>query len=540
MKTIMLLVGMCISVNVFSQNFEWIKSAGDLERDAGRTVCIDKDGNIIVGGYFSGKITFDSTTYIGRGIDDIFFAKYNQAGTLLWVKTAGGPNNDAAYGIGTDSEGNIFISGYFDSIAYFDNLLITGNGSSDIFLAKYTSDGNLIWVKNAGGLGLDEAQDIAIDRLGDAYITGRFSSFAAFGGTVITSKGNTDIFVAKYSNAGNIIWVKRAGGTQEDIAFGIDLDNQRSCYITGYFKNRADFGGFELLTTSISTEIFTAKIDSINQWEWVEQAGSLVGDAAFDIAVDANRNSYITGYYADNATFGSNTITSEGYNDIFVAKYNPKGLCLWVKSAGGLNLDLGSGIDVASDGSIFVCGSIDSFSYFGQSTTIGSKLQTDMFVAKWDNDGNFNWVLWAGGPNFQFALALTVGLNKSIYTTGYYYSQIQSPDSVINIFQQQDADIFLCKINDPLLSISSKEKDYFFNVFPNPASGEIFFKRNNISKKPIQSLIIFDITGKQKKVNFEENDSLIKVDISSYTNSICFYQITLEDGSIISGKIIKQ
>jgi hypothetical protein len=351
----------------FAQSFQWARSAGDIGRDAGRAVCVDKDGNVIVAGYFAGKIKFD-VTYTGRGLNDMFIAKFNPDGDLLWVKTAGGPLSDIAYGVAADNEGNIFVTGEFDSLAFFDSRVVFSAGKSDIFIAKYSSSGQLIWVERAGGQQSDAANAIAVDKDGGVYITGRFESFASFGTTVINSSGFYDVFFAKYDNDGNLAWVKKAGGVKEDVGLGIAVDTFNNCYATGYFNETVNFQVATLSTPSVSSEIFIIKIDSVGEYEWANQAGGLRGDAAYAIAVDDDRNSYITGYFADRAYFGQHTLDIVAYNDIFVAKYSAKGVCLWAKSAGGRLLDIGTGIDVANDGSVYVTGVIDSVVIFENDT----------------------------------------------------------------------------------------------------------------------------------------------------------------------------
>lgn len=518
--------------SLFAQNLEWARSAGELSRDAGRGVCVDVAGNVIVTGYFSGLIKFDET-YTGRGSDDIFIAKFDSDGNILWVKTAGGPNDDIAIGVAADNEGNIFVAGSFDSVAFFDNVLLTSNGKKDVFIAKYNSAGDLIWVKRAGGAGFDQAFAITVDKFGEVYVTGVFEGFAGFGNNLLTSKGNTDIFIAKYDVSGNTIWAKRAGGSKEDFGFSIATDFERSCYITGSFNGLADFGNTTIEAPSVSSEIYIAKIDSLGQWEWIQQAGGLTGDAAYAIAVDNDRNAYITGYYSAIAYFGGYSLEAQAYNDIFVAKYSTKGLCVWAKSAGFLGLDIGTGISVAGDGSVFVAGAIDSIGVF-ESDTIGAANDQDMFLAKWDKFGNYQWVRSGEGANFQLAMATAVGKEKEVYVAGYYYAVLELGDTTL--IQTQDADMFLLKYKDPMLSnaeiLFGKNE---LRIYPNPFQNSFYINFNRSMPDLIE---VYSNIGQLQPAEIKTmNNNTVSVSLSNASSGIYFLKCVIGK-EIITKKVI--
>jgi len=156
--------------SAFAQTFQWVQEAGGLGQDAGRRVATDNSGNVYVTGYFSGSASFDGTDYRGKGIFDIFLAKYNSNGGLIWVQTAGSGQSDEGYGLGVDNSGNVYVAGYYTETATFgksefsDIQTITSKGRTDIFLAKYDQDGKLIWLKSAGGTGEDKAHNLVVDK----------------------------------------------------------------------------------------------------------------------------------------------------------------------------------------------------------------------------------------------------------------------------------------------------------------------------------------------------------------------------------------
>lgn len=509
-------------------SYQWARSMGDIGRDIGRAICTDQQGNVIVAGYFQEKITLFQTSYQGRGMDDLLLIKLDASGNIIWAKTAGGPLSDMAYGVATDRSGNIYLTGTFDSMAFFDNKVLFSYGKTDAFLAKYSPDGEIIWVQKAGGPDTDAAMAVAVDKEGSAYITGRFERFAAFGTTIITSSGFFDVFFAKYHRDGTLAWVKKAGGIKEDVGLGIAVDTFGNCYATGYFNETIDFQTDVLTTPSVSSEIFIVKIDSMGKYDWARQAGSLRGDAAYAIAVDEQRNSYITGYFADRAYFGQHTLEVVAYNDLFVAKYNAKGICLWARSAGGRLLDIGTGIAVAKDGSVYVTGIIDSTVFF-ESDTIFLSQRDDTFIAKWDRQGNYQWVKPAGGPNSQIGMAICTDHAAHIYLTGYYYNKLVFDDTTLT--QQQDADIFVAQLFDPdlTLQVMPLTRHPWLRIYPNPAHHLLTLRPASYQAEK-HLLRIMDTFGNvwwENSIVFVPEQE-VSLDISGWKKGIYFLHISDE------------
>ncbi len=138
--------------------------------------------------------------------------------------------------------------------------------------------------------------------------------------------------IALFAQNEDWFWAKKAGGTSNESGKSIAVDDNGNSYVTGYFYGSATFG----TTTLSGSGIFVAKMDSNGNWLWAKQAGGLYSGYSYGIAVDANGNSYVTGYFSGSATFGTTTLTSssEYYSDIFVAKLDSSGNWLWAKQAG--------------------------------------------------------------------------------------------------------------------------------------------------------------------------------------------------------------
>ncbi|MDD3633051.1 MAG: SBBP repeat-containing protein [Candidatus Cloacimonetes bacterium] len=179
-------------------NWLWAKQAGGSYWDMGYSIAIDSSGNSYVTGNFGETASFGSITLTSSGDSDIFVTKLDSNGNWLWAKQAGGTSSVAyGYSIATDSSGNSYVTGYFGETASFGSITLTSSGDSDIFVTKLDSNGNWLGAIKAGGTQRDIGYGIAIDSSGNSYVTGCFQWISSFGNIILTSSGSFDIFVAK-------------------------------------------------------------------------------------------------------------------------------------------------------------------------------------------------------------------------------------------------------------------------------------------------------------------------------------------------------
>src|SRR5690606_38757563 len=119
-----------------------------------------------------------------------FIAKYNSTGNLVWAhQVAGGAIFSAGYGIALDASDNVYVTGEFTGLGYFGTTSVGSTGGSDIFVAKYNTSGSLLWVNHLGGPESDFGNSIAVDGSGNAYVTGGFRNSISFGNDWVNSSG---------------------------------------------------------------------------------------------------------------------------------------------------------------------------------------------------------------------------------------------------------------------------------------------------------------------------------------------------------------
>ncbi len=377
-------------------NALWAKTFGGIDGDVGNGISVDASGNIYITGWYSSPtITFGTYTLTNSGssTSDIFIVKLNQAGTTLWAKNAGGALADRGLSIKFDASGNVFVTGGFSSAtANFGSTVLTNAGTSnDFFIAKYDTNGNELWAKSAGGSSPDVGYSVATDTLGNAYVTGMFSSTSInFGTGALTNAGaaTQDLFAVKYNASGTAVWSSRHGGSADDYGNGIAV-KKNNVYITGGFVSPSiSFGGTTLNNAGTATsDVLTVKFDLAGNTIWGAGAGDIDSEAGNAIALDAFGNVFICGYYGSNTLmWGTNSLTnnSPGTREVFVASYTYGGATGWIASAtGGVYDEIGYGVAVNGAGTdVYAAGMFNSYTGTFGTNSISKGCGDDVFVAK--------------------------------------------------------------------------------------------------------------------------------------------------------------
>ncbi|MDQ3046937.1 MAG: T9SS type A sorting domain-containing protein [Bacteroidota bacterium] len=370
----------------------WIRTAGGSLGDYAHAIATDGTSAIYVAGEIEGYGTLISfppsaITMNCVGDNDAFVAKYDMSGNVVWAIREGGVYSEKALAVACDNLGNVYTTGYFTTSTVFDGTAYTSAGGRDFYLAKFSPLGSLVWFKKAGSAGREEGLALKCDPAGNVYVCGMHSDGALFESTTLASPlGYYDMFVAKYASDGSLIWIKSQGSDYDDVAWGITMDNAGKIYVTGEYNAYATFDSYNITTTG-EAEIFVSCYDSSGTTLWVSSAGGNWYDRARGIGTDGT-DIYITGQFANTATFGTHVITAADSSDVYMAKISNTGTFLWAMSISGvadsvetLGYESGNGICADASGTVYATGAVLDGGVFG-STTYGEYARTDIFVAK--------------------------------------------------------------------------------------------------------------------------------------------------------------
>ena len=413
-----------------NENGRWVKADGitSVPDDSSRAnaIAVDAAGNAFVGGTFAGTALFGSTPLTAPpGVEDVFLAKYNSQGTLLWVRQAGGgTGKNGAMGVAVDSKGNCYVTGYFSSFADFSGRMISGFSSGqEIFVAKYDPQGNVLWVFGAGGLGPDSGAGVAVDAQDNCYVTGEFHGAATFDDqsgspATIWGSGSRDCFIAKYDPLGALQWLVDSDGNGSYLTDGkgiaVNADGTK-VWITGFFTGSPQFGATTLYPSTGFGNAFVAQYDcppmAVSSWTWARQVFCPSGSASCgshsgqQIGVDTAGNCYFTAIYDGTAAIAADNLNPtspafivppNSFYNFLVGSFDMNGTPRWLTSGNGVGDDEANALAVSPDpvtGNVFVTG----FLY-------GSGLFVDggrnVFLNKYNSQaGALEWSGQAGGTS---------------------------------------------------------------------------------------------------------------------------------------------
>ncbi len=319
-------------------DFVWAKHMGGNGSDYGRGVTIDDNGNVYTTGYFEGTADFDptagTTNLTSSGNDDVFIHKMDNDGNFIWAKQFGSTSADRGYGLCYDN-GNIYTTGIFLNVVDFDpsggTSNLTSNGGADIFIQKIDTSGNFIWAKHMGSTGNDYGFSITTDGNNNVISTGYFVGTSDFetgsGVTSLSSFGNTDAFIQKLDESGNLLWAKQIGGTSAEVGNKVKTDLSGNIYTIGFFNSTPDFdpnAGVVNISSLGGTDAYIHKMDSNGNYVWVQLFGGPGYNEGRSVALDNNGGIYTTGHFQQTVDFdqtaGIFNLTSAGNNDIFIHK----------------------------------------------------------------------------------------------------------------------------------------------------------------------------------------------------------------------------
>ena len=409
------------SMDVFVSKFNsagaliWGTYYGGEGSDLAIGIATDTAGNV----YLTGSTT--STTGIattgayqtayagGTTYGDAFVAEFNPTGTsLLWGTYYGGPADDAGGGgVRVDKYGHVYVGGFTSSTTGIATpgayLTVYPGGSANAYVAEFnpalTGTAQLVWGTYYGGAVYEHAKGLAIDNASNVYMTGTTESpgIATTGAYQTTYEGSSDVFVAKFSSTGTLVWSTYYGGPSINDGYRIAVDDAQNVFFAGYTYSATGIATPGAYQTAIGSgeSVYLAELNSSgNSLLWGTYYngyyfGYTVGYIEFidlAIAVDANSNLYVAGgtTTAGQATPGAYQTTLNGTFNVYVAKFDTAAQLIWDTYYGGNNGSIANGIGLDADDNVYVSGSGNSTNGIATPGAFQDSLagSTDIFVAK--------------------------------------------------------------------------------------------------------------------------------------------------------------
>ncbi len=524
MKKIFILYFLVIGYFTYSQNtsLEWSTQASVVSE--GRVCTVDNLGNIFIVGSIEGGM---------------YFTKIDSIGNNLWEKQfISGSPTDGGFSIICDSENNVLIAGAFRETIHFQDTILTALDVCDIFIVKFDNDGEFIWAKSEGGNSWDWGYSLCVDINDNLYVTGYFYETAYFSGHTVTANYSSDIFIAKYTSDGQFVWIKHYGGEEDFFANSgnsIIADSNSNIYVTGRFGGNISFGNYNF-TSDGSRDVFLMKMDLNGNIIWVRAFGSQSHwDNGFSVATDILGNVYVTADFYNTVTIDGTTITTSEDDPTLIAKFNNSGVLCWmnyiINTGWSSTNRYNKAIFVNNPNNVYVYGTYRSSYVFNDSNY-------DIFLVKYNENGALQWHETYTGNDSNKGNFITSARDSAMYLLGSYSDTLLLSDGIL--FSEFNTS-YLGKIYDLTYdSTYTNNIDPYNNesdeikIYPNPTNQYV-----DIIYYDLQycTLKLIDIQGKiLKNIKCESNQ--ISLDLTSI-NSGLYYLIFINGNMVMTKKIVK-
>ncbi len=412
---------------IIDPTLEWHTFHGSSGYDGANEIALDNSGNVYVTGESSATWGTPIHAYSGSIGSDLFVMKLDSSGAYQWHTFHGSSSYDYASGIAVDGMGNVYVSGTSDATWGSPlNAHTDGGIGNDVFVLKLDSNGAYQWHTFFGSCSPDHASGIAVDGMGNVYVSG--TSDAPWGAPIHPYSGDADdgddAFVLKLGSNGAYQWHAFYGSTQYDTSGDIAVDSSGNIYVTG--SSWATWGS-PLHAHSGNGDIFVLKLDGNGAYQWHTFYGSNQYDSGRGLAIDGSDNVYVTG--SSYGPWGAPLNPHTGKpgidkNNIVVLKLDSSGAYQWHTFLGSEGSIYPSAINVDSGGNVYVSGQSGETWGFPLYPHSG---YVDALILKLDSSGAYQWHTFHGSAQDDSGRGLVIDGSDNIYVTGYSYGSWGSP-----------------------------------------------------------------------------------------------------------------
>ena len=522
------------------------------------------------------------------------------AQTWQWSKQSGGTDWESVSKMCIDPNANVYIAGDFKSSDFFSGTdTLFCNNYDDFFIAKYASNGNLLWIKGFGGNNTSTSfqgiNALSFDQFSNTIIAaGNFSGNSTFDTITLVSNGSTDAFVAKFDLNGNCIWAKKAGGTSIDAASAMAVNNLGEIFVNCEVSTTSTFD-----TITVSAGGILAKYDVNGNCLWAKKKfntnNTMIGYDAFFRSIKCSGNDIfgIGVCAADSFIIDTISFHANNYSNMqnIIARFDSNGIAKWIKPCAGSGAG-GADIVVDDSSNSFITGAFVTSGIFDNDTIYTN--YSDLFFAKYNSLGHLIWVKQAYSTNSAAGNGLFLK-NGSVYLTGYFsdtasfgnftinttnsrnlfvsrydtggncigvryvansagnavcadtngaiyvtgtFLGIATFDSNPSLISLGNQDIFVAKSSE-ITGMGEIKPQQFILLFPNPFSTQATLTFQGIKNEHNKTLSVYNLLGQEVQNIFVGKDKEVIIHRNNLPSGMYFYKLMDDSKSVIGmGKMV--
>jgi hypothetical protein len=381
-------------------NRKWIHQFGTAGYDQVSSVAVTASGDVYLTGFTSGSLSA-APGESAQGDFDVFVARYDKKGNRKWLHQFGTGSEDIAQSIAVTPNGTSYVVGH----TYGNPTADTPEGDLEGYVASYDRNGNRRWIHLVTTSGIDDALAVTATSAGDVYVGG--STTGVFNESVV---GLKDVYIARYDTAGTRTWVHQFGTENYDNVTDLAATSNGDVYLAGITTGSLN----ETNPSPGSFDLFVSRFTRVGDRAWVRQFGTASDDFMTSATVTPGGDLYVGGY-----TDGSiGTSPSSGGTDGFFTKFAAARNARWLHTLSTSGYDAGNAVASTAAGDLYVVGQTTG------NLAPGGGSSTDVFLAKYDKNGNQKWIRQFGTAAGDAGQAVAVTARGDVYISGYTYGAL--------------------------------------------------------------------------------------------------------------------
>jgi len=469
--TLLVLFSTGLFFSAFSQSWTKLQQWGGSGTEICAGLAVAKDGSIVLAGSFENQITFENQALTARGEEDIFLCRLQANGEVAWAKRAGSQLEDEVADIALDADDNLIVAGSYWLKGNFDEIeLTTPSNPKAIFIAKYNLGGQLLWAKSLSGTGLKNVEDVVCNQNNEIFLTGYFEKTLQIDDTLLTSNGITDLFLAKFNSEGQLQWAVNQGNKGDTRGTALGLMSNGDAIVAGFFNDTTEIADTILTANTQDQDVFVARFDQNGMPIWAKKAGGVFDSDVTALVIDAQDNIYLTGYFVGVMRLSADLSisSSSGNSDFFLLKYQPDGTPTAARALGGMLLE--QALDMEMQHNILLVSgfyqgdmTLDAFSLASGNALSG-------FVAGFDLNLQTKWLKNLAADAFLYAAQVVGYADNTVMAGGSFTGNVMLDNEKATA---TSFDLFLAQAELQPTSTEEVEKQILFQVFPNPSNGKV-------------------------------------------------------------------
>ncbi len=425
----------------------WSRRFGGPGLAMGAAVAVDRADHIALAGHFTGTVEIvPGQALVSAGLEDVFVARLDPYGRPLWTRRFGGPSHDYADTVAVDGAGNVLLTGAFLERIDIGGRVLPCKGVHDVFLAKLSPDGDVLWSRAYGDREDQIKLFVAADGSGSVLLAGYFRGAVRPARRMHRSYPDKASFVAVLDPDGKPRWSDSFGHIYDYAGPGVVADGDGNVFFAGGSDPVPELGG--KTPPRGRTEdlgVVAARYDATGRMAWRKRFGGGSSYLNVSIALDPQGDPVVAGSFGGRLDFGGGELSRSGsLSDVFLAALDREGGHRWSRSFGGTGWQGLSGLVVRGDGAILATGQFEGGAIDLGGGPLPSAGSSDVWLAAWDGSGRHRWSRSFGDTHVQFPGGLALDSAGDIVLVGSFSSTIDFGDGPL--VSAGAHDVFLVKL----------------------------------------------------------------------------------------------